>query len=94
MKARDDGKAYAEDVSIEEFVGFLREFDKDKAGCRYCGAKAMDIPSHNGKPVVLNLPTPLHHEAGINAFYTSCSRCGSVNTFLAQTVVSRLMGWD
>lgn len=94
MKTREDGKAYAEDVTLEELTGFLKEFDSDKAGCRYCGSKSIDIPAHGGKPVVINLPTPLHHHAGINAFYTSCSKCGSMQTFLAQTVVSRLMGWD
>lgn len=94
MKTREDGKAYAEDVTIEEFLGFLREFDKHQAGCGYCGSKEIDIPSHNEKPVVINLPTPLHHQGGINSFYTSCGKCGSMQTFLAQTVVSRIMGWE
>lgn len=94
MKAREDGKAYAEDVTLEEFMSFLKELDEDKTGCTYCGSNNADIPSHKGKPVVINLSTPLHHHAGINAFFTSCSNCGNIRTFLAQTVVSKIMGWE
>ncbi|XKU40531.1 hypothetical protein BG51_23445 [Pseudomonas [fluorescens] ATCC 17400] len=94
MKARDDGKAYAADVTLEEFADFLRKHDVHEAGCRYCGCKTWDIPAHEDKPIVLNMATPAHHADGINAFYMSCAKCGSMQTFLAQTVVSHLMGWE
>lgn len=93
MKARDDGKAYAQDVSLEELRDFVLSNNLNKAGCRYCGSDTWDIPSHNNRPIVINLPTPYSHPAGINAFYISCARCGGMETFSAQIVVSRLMGW-
>lgn len=94
MKIRDDGKAYAADVTLQELGDFLKEHARLDAGCRYCEGRIWDIPEHAGMPIVINLPTPAHHPGGINAFYTSCAKCGNIETFLAQTVVSRLMGWD
>lgn len=93
MKAREDGKAYAQDVSLEELRDFVLKNNLNNAGCRFCGSETWDIPSHNGMPIVLNLPTPYQHDGGINSFYMSCARCGGMETFSAQTVVSRLMGW-
>ncbi|HEJ6226198.1 TPA: hypothetical protein SL851_006180 [Pseudomonas aeruginosa] len=94
MKARDDGKAYAADVTLEELADFLRKNDALKVGCRYCGGKIWDIPEYEVRPIVVNMATPSHHPGGINAFYMACAKCGCIETFLAQTVVSRLMGWD
>ncbi|WP_207285190.1 hypothetical protein [Pseudomonas sp. FW300-N2A2] len=94
MKARDDGKAYAQDVTLEELGDFLGMHDLNKAGCQYCGGKEWDLPAHEDKPVIIKLPTPSNHPDGINAFFMSCANCGRMETFLTQTVVSRLMGWD
>ncbi|MDR7109217.1 hypothetical protein [Pseudomonas frederiksbergensis] len=92
MKARDDGKAYAQDVTLEEFAAFLHDNEVDGGKCRRCGNGTWQIPKHEDKPVLLSLSTPAH-PSGVGAFYVSCSNCGHIEQFLSQTVVSRLMGW-
>lgn len=92
MKARDDGKAYSQDVTIEEFAAFLKETETDGGNCRRCGSGSWVIPKHEDKLVLLSLSTPAH-PAGIGAFFVSCDNCGHIEQFLSQTVVEHLMGW-
>lgn len=90
MQVREDGKAYAADVSLEE----LEEFMRSQAGvkpCGFCGAAGWLIPEHEGKPVITTLPTPAHHE-GMNSFSIICSGCGHIELFSAQAVVTKLVG--
>lgn len=91
MKAREDGKAYAADVTIEELTDFMHRHVGELSCC--CGATGWHIPEHEGRPVITTLPTPLAHADGMNAFSVSCSNCGRMEMFSAQTVVSKLVGW-
>lgn len=90
MQVREDGKAYAADVTIEELTDFMHRHVGELSCC--CGATGWHIPEHEGRPVVTTLPTPLAHSDGMNAFPVSCSSCGRMELFSAQTVVSKLMG--
>lgn len=93
MEAREDGMVYVEDLTMREFAEFLRDHGRVEKRCRYCNNSKWDIPETNGKPTIINLPTPKHHEDGLNALFISCASCGQIETFLAQTVISKIMGW-
>lgn len=92
MQVREDGKAYAADVTIEELTDFMRSH-ADELSCRCCGGTGWHIPEHSGKPVITTLLTLLDQPGGVNAFFVSCSNCGHMEMFSAQTVVSKLVGW-
>lgn len=92
LKPREDGKLYAEDVTMAQYLAVLRKLKSpDKNVCPTCGNASWDVHRDRtrdelSKPVILASPSHRDETLMQLSFFTSCGKCGYMRHYRAERI--------
>lgn len=93
LKARDDGKLYAADMTMAQYLAVLHRLTPaDNNACPACGCANWDVhrdgtlDDSESKPVILASPSLRNERLRQLYFFTSCSRCGYMRQYRAESI--------
>lgn len=93
LKARSDGKLYAADVTMDQYIAVLRSLTPaNNNACPACGHAHWDVhrdgtlDDFESKPVLLAAPSVRNEAMRQLFFFTSCSQCGYMRQYRSESI--------